>query len=81
MARTVTRARKARRVGVKLTNCFKIMNNETPQYFQALIPETITFGTKRPQSRYPDNFYTMRARIETDQASSHLLLGCTSPFL
>ena len=82
MARTVTRARKASTVRDKQTNCFKIMSNKTPQYFQTLIPETITFGTKTPQSRYPDNFYTMRARIETyKSSSSHLLSGCTIPLL
>ena len=46
---------------------YKIMNNETPQYLQTLIPEKI--GTKRPQSRNPDNFYTMRVRIESYRLS------------
>ena len=32
------------------------MKNETLQYLQTLIPEKI--GTKRPQSRNPDNYYT-----------------------
>ena len=40
-----------RRMGVKLKHCFKIMNNEMPQYFQTLIPEKITFGTKRPVTK------------------------------
>ena len=34
---------------------------------QSLIPEKI--GTERPQSRNPDNFYSMRARIETYRSS------------
>ena len=38
-----------------------------PQYLQSLIPEKI--GTKRPQSRNLDNFYSMRARIETYRSS------------
>ena len=38
-----------------------------PQYLQSLIPEKI--GTKRPQSRNPDNFYSMRGRIETYRTS------------
>ena len=38
-----------------------------PQYLQSLIPEKI--GTKRPQSRNPDNFYSMRSRIETYRLS------------
>ena len=38
-----------------------------PQYLQSLIPEKI--GTKRQQSRNPDNFYSMRARIETYRSS------------
>ena len=50
-----------------MKNFLKIMNNEMPQYLQSLIPETI--GTKRPQSRNPDNFYSMRARIETYRSS------------
>ena len=78
LARTVTGARKGtshelisnelnwpslsdRREGVKLKNFLKIMINEMPQYLQTLIPETI--GTERPQSRNPDNFYSMQARI------------------
>ena len=84
IARTVTGARKGtshelisnelnwpsltdRREGVKLKNFLNIMNNEMPQYLQSLIPEKI--GTKRPQSRNPDNFYSMRARIETYRSS------------
>ena len=38
-----------------------------PQYLQSLIPEEI--GTKRPQSRNPDNFYSLRSRIETYRLS------------
>ena len=56
-----------KREGVKLKNFFKIMNSEMPQYPQTLIIEKI--GTKRPQSRNPDNFYSMRARIETYRSS------------
>ena len=84
IARTVTGARKGtshelisnelnwpsltdRREGVKLKNFLKIMNNEMPQYLQSLIPEKI--GTKRPQSRNPDNFYSMRSKIETYRLS------------
>ena len=84
IARTVTGARKGtshelisnelnwpnltdRREGVKLKNFLKIMSNEIPQYLQSLIPEKI--GTKRPQSRNPDNFYSMRSRIETYRLS------------
>ena len=43
------------------------MNNEMPQYLHSLIPEKV--GTKRPQSRNPDNFYSMRTRIETYRSS------------
>ena len=84
IARTVTGARKGtshelisnelnwpsltdRREGVQLRNFLKIMNNEMLQYVVSLIPET--FGTNRPQSRNPDNFYSMRARIETYRSS------------
>ena len=84
IARTVTGARKGtshelisnelnwtsltdRREGVKLKNFLKIMNYEMPQYLQSLIPEKI--GNKRSQSRNPDNFYSMRARIETYRSS------------
>ena len=56
-----------RREGLKLKNFLKIRNNEMSQYLQSLIPEKI--GTKRPQSRNPDNFYSMRARIETYRSS------------
>ena len=52
-----------RREGVKPKNFFKIMINEMPQYLQTLIYEQN--GSKRPQSRNPDNFYAMTARIET----------------
>ena len=38
-----------------------------PQYLQSLIPEKI--GTKRPQLKNPDNFYSMRSRIETYRLS------------
>ena len=38
-----------------------------PQYLQSLILEKT--GTKRPQSRNPDNFYSMRSRIETYRLS------------
>ena len=38
-----------------------------PQYLQSLTPKKI--GTKRPQSRNRDNFYSMRARIETYRSS------------
>ena len=56
-----------RREGVKLKNFLKIMNNEMPQYLQSLIPEKI--GAKRPQLRNPDNFYSMRSRVETYRLS------------
>ena len=56
-----------RREGVKLKNFFKIMNKEMPQYLESLIP--VQTGTKRPQSRNPDNFYAMRSRIETYRLS------------
>ena len=79
IARTVTGARKGtshdpilnelnwpsladRREGAKLKNFIKIINKESPVYLQDLIPKRI--GDIRPQSRYPDNFYTVKSRIE-----------------
>ena len=84
IARTVTGARKGmshdlilnelnwpsladRREGAKLKNFIKIINKESPAYLQDLIPKRI--GDIRPQSRYPDNFYTVRSRIETFRKS------------
>ena len=52
-----------RREGAKLKNFIKIINKESPVYPQDLIPKRI--GDIRPQSRYPDNFYTVKSRIET----------------
>ena len=79
IARTVTGARKGtshdhilnefnwpsladRREGAKLKNFIKIINKESPVYLQDLIPKRI--GDIRPQSRYPDNFYTVKSKIE-----------------
>ena len=84
VARTVTGARKGtghdlilnelnwpsladRREGAKLKNFIKIINKESPVYLQDLIPKRI--GDIRPQSRYPDNFYTVKSRIETFRKS------------
>ena len=84
IARTVTGARKGtshdlilnelnwpsladRREGAKLKNFIKIINKESPVYLQDLIPKRI--GDIRPQSRYPDNFYTVKSRIETFRKS------------
>ena len=52
-----------RRKGVKLKNFFKIINNETPEFLRSLLPKRI--GDVRPQSRNPDNYYTVKARTET----------------
>ena len=46
---------------------YKIVNNETPQYLQTLIPEKI--GTKRAQSRNNDNFYTMQVGVQSYRSS------------
>ena len=84
IARTVTGARKGtshdlilnelnwpsladRREGAKLKNFIKIITKESPVYLQDLIPKKI--GDIRPQSRYPDNFHTVRSRIETFRKS------------
>ena len=84
IARTVTGARKGtshdlilnelnwpsladRREGAKLKNFIKIINKESTVYLQDLIPKRI--GDIRPQSRYPDNFYTVKSRIETFRKS------------
>ena len=52
---------------VNLRNLLKIMSNEMLQYLQTLIPEKNS--TKRPQSKNPDNFHSMRARIEIYRSS------------
>jgi len=52
-----------RRRGMKLKNFIKIINNETPQYLQSLIPQRV--GDVRPESRYQDNFCPVRSRTET----------------
>ena len=49
--------------GVNLKNFIKNNNKESPAYLQDLIPKRI--GDIRPQSRYPDNFYPVKSRIET----------------
>ena len=84
IARTVTGARKGtshdlilnelnwpsladRREGAKLKNFIKIINKESPVYLQDLIPKRV--GDIRPQSRYPDNFYPVKSRIETIRVS------------
>ena len=51
-----------RREGAKLKNFIKIINKESPVYLQDLIPKGIR--DIRPQSRYPDNFYPVKSRIE-----------------
>ena len=56
-----------RREGAKLKNFIKIINKESPVYLQDLIPKRII--DIRPQSRYPDNFYTVKSRIETFRKS------------
>ena len=56
-----------KREGAKLKNFIKIINKESPVYMQDLIPKRI--GGHRPQSRYPDNFYTVKSRIETFRQS------------
>ena len=53
-----------RREGVKLKNFIKkIINKESPTSLQDLIPKRIV--DVRPQSRYHDNFYPVKSRIET----------------
>jgi hypothetical protein len=52
-----------RRKGTKLKNFIKIINKDTPEYLQSLIPKK--FGDVRPQSRNCDNYYPIKARTET----------------
>ena len=52
-----------RREGVKLKTFLKMINKESPVYLLELIPKTIR--DYRPQSRYPDNLYPVKSRIET----------------
>ena len=54
-----------RRKGVKLKNFFKIINNKTPKYLRSLLPTRI--GDVRPQSRNPDNYYTVKAKTKNIQ--------------
>ena len=49
-----------RRKGIKLKNFLKIINSETPEFLHSLLPKRI--GDVRPQSRNPDNYYTVKAR-------------------
>ena len=56
-----------RRELAKLKNFINIINKESPVYLEDLIPKRI--GDIRPQSRYPDNFYTVKSRIETFRKS------------
>ena len=48
-------------------NFIKIINKESPVFLQDLIPKRI--GDIRPQSRYPDNLYTVKSRIDTFRQS------------
>ena len=52
-----------RRKGTKLKNFIKIINKDTPEYLQTLIPHKI--GDVRPQSRNGNNYYPVKARTET----------------
>ena len=87
IARTVTGARKGtshnliynelnwptladRRKGVKLKIFFKIINNETPEFLRSLLPKRI--GDVRPQSRNPDNYYTVKALDVCDRTLTYV---------
>ena len=61
-----------RREGAKPKNFIIIINKESPVYLQDLIPKRI--GDIRPQSRYPDNFYTVKSELKPlGKASSRQL--------
>ena len=46
-----------------MKNFIKIINKDTPEYLQSLIPQKL--GDVRPQSRNSDNYYPVKARTET----------------
>ena len=56
-----------RRSWNKLTNFGKIVNHETPQYLQALLPNKV--GDSRPASRYADNYILIKTRTESFKRS------------
>ena len=56
-----------RRELFKLKIIIKIINNDTPNYLKALLPQTAV--EKRPNSRYPDNYCLVKARTETFRSS------------
>ena len=56
-----------RRSWNKLINFGKIVNHETPQYLQALLPNKV--GDSRPASRYADNYILIKTRTESFKRS------------
>ena len=54
---------KERRNAIKLKNFMKIINNDTPNYLTALLPDTL--GVTRPGSRNADHFKLVKTRTET----------------
>ena len=56
-----------RRKTLKLKNFLKVVNHETPEYMQSLLPDKI--GSSRTISCYADNFQIPKARTETFKQS------------
>jgi hypothetical protein len=56
-----------RRSACKIKQFSRIVNNDTPEFLQTLLPHKV--GENRPSSRYADNFILIKARTETFRRS------------